>query len=352
MALGSGTKVLPRSGTDIARSTQGYIYLLDLKTGALVQKIGLGSNAIVGDILAIDADKDYHAEKIYFGTAYRSAGWGGDLMSISIPNQDLSGWTPLPSAIKTLFAGGYPFTSSPDAAKDTSGDVWVYAGSGKYYSDLDEIDTAQQIFFGLKDNDATVAEGALYNATNVPTTGTITQTAKVCAYDSSTGSFGLQDVVTAINPSSPAPTEDASGWKIYLANGERVLSRPLAVGGIVDFLTYRPDADICRFGGNSYLYAVGYTTGVAPSGVAILAPEAVTTSGGGEGDGTVTVEKKILLGPGAPPTGEAIIVPPPDPDEDGDKLKKKIQVSTGVIVEAENQPVFSVVSKIIHWLKK
>jgi hypothetical protein len=45
-------------------------------------------------------------------------------------------------------------------------------------------------------------------------------------------------------------------------------------------------------------------------------------------------------------------VSPPDPDEDGDKLKKKIQVSTGVIVEAENQPVFSVVSRIIHWLKK
>jgi type IV pilus assembly protein PilY1 len=352
VALGSGTKVLPKSGTDIERSTQGYVYLLDLETGALVHKIGLGSNAIVGDILAIDADKDYHTEKIYFGTAYHSAGWSGNLMSARIPNQDLSGWTPLSSEIKTLFAGGYPFTSSPDAAKDISGDVWVYAGSGKYYSDLDEIDTAQQIFFGLKDSDAMVSEGALYNATNVQTTGTITQTAKVCAYDSSTGSFGLQDVVTGINPSSPAPTEDASGWKIYLSNGERVLSRPLAVGGIVDFLTYRPDADICRFGGNSYLYAVGYTTGVAPSGVAILAPEAVTTSGEGEGDGTVTVEKKILLGPGAPPTGEAIIVPPPDPDEDGNKLKKKIQVSTGVIVEAENQPVFSVVSRIIHWLKK
>jgi type IV pilus assembly protein PilY1 len=351
VALGSGTKVLPKSGTDIERSTQGYIYLLDLETGALVQKIGLGSNAIVGDILAIDADKNYHTEKIYFGTSYHSAGWSGKLMSVRIPNQDLSGWTPVSSEMKTLFAGGYPFTSSPDAAKDISGDVWVYAGSGKYYSDLDEIDTSQQIFFGLKDGDATVSEGALYNATNVQTTGTITQTAKVCAYDSSTGSFGLQDIVTGINPSSPAPDEGASGWKIYLSNGERVLSRPLAVGGIVDFLTYRPDADICRFGGNSYLYAVGYTTGVAPSGVAILAPEAVTTSGG-EGDGTVTVEKRILLGPGAPPTGEAIIVPPPDPDEDGDKLKKKIQVSTGVIVEAENQPVFSVVSRIIHWLKK
>jgi type IV pilus assembly protein PilY1 len=352
VALGSGTKALPKSGTDIARSTQGYIYLLDLETGALVQKIGLGFNAIVGDILAIDADKDYYGEKIYFGTAYHSAGWSGKLMSISIPNQDLSGWTPSPSEINTLFVSGYPFTSSPDAARDTSGDVWVYAGSGKYYSDLDKIDTAQQIFFGLKDANTTVAEGALYNATNVPTTGTVTQTAKVCAYDSSTGSFGLQDVVTGINPSSPSPNVGASGWKIYLANGERVLSRPLAVGGIVDFLTYKPDAEICKFGGNSYLYAVGYTTGLAPSGVAILAPEAVTTSGGGGGDGTVTVEKRILLGPGVPPTGEAIIVPPPDTDGGGDKLKKKIQVSTGVIVEAENQPVFSVVSKIIHWLKK
>ena len=125
-----------------------------------------------------------------------------------------------------------------------------------------------------------------------------------------------------------------------------VLSRPLAVGGLVDFLTYRPSADACSYGGDSYLYAVDYTTGVAPATVAIRDP-GVT---GGTTSGAVTVASNVRLGPGAPPTGEAIIIPPPK--EGKDALKKKIQVATGVIIEAENKPVISVGSKITHWLKK
>ena len=34
------------------------------------------------------------------------------------------------SSYKVLFSGNYPFTASPEAAKDTKGNVWVYAGSG------------------------------------------------------------------------------------------------------------------------------------------------------------------------------------------------------------------------------
>jgi type IV pilus assembly protein PilY1 len=152
-------------------------------------------------------------------------------------------------------------------------------------------------------------------------------------------------VVTSVELSSATPTVDDEGWKIMLTNGERVISRPLAVGGLIDFLTYKPDSNVCSYGGNSYLYSLGYTTGVASSNVSIRAPEATSGTAG-----TVTVSKSILLGPGAPPMGEAIIIPPPKPDDD--KLKKKIQIATGVIVEAENNPVYSIISKVIHWLKK
>jgi type IV pilus assembly protein PilY1 len=342
--LGSGSKTLPRSSIDISRNTTGHIYILDLGTAELVKKIALDHNAIVGDILAIDADGDYHSERIYFGTAYSSSGWKGKFMSIRIPNQDLSLWSPSASDIITLFDGNYPFTASPDAVKDTSGNVWAYIGSGKYYGDLDEMDESRQIFLGMKDGGTTVAEGSLIDVTNVTRTGSVRETAKVCAYDSSSNNFGLKDIVTAVDSPSSADAVD-TGWKIYLANGERVLSRPLAVGGIVDFLTYKPDADICKFGGESFLYAVGYTTGVAPSAVAILSPEAASGV-----SGNVTIYRRVRLGPGAPPTGDAIIVPPPKEGEA--LLKKKIQVATGAVVEAENQPAFSISSKIIHWLKK
>ena len=357
VAFGSGSTTQPKSETDIARTAQGYIYILNLKTGELVKKIPLGFAAIVGDVLAIDADKNYSSEEIYFGTSYKSGStWAGKLMGIGIPNQDLSTWSnaDAQTAIVTLFADNYPVTASPDATVDTDGAVWVFAGSGKYYSDIDESDTNNQVFLGLKHKATGItyprstAAGSLDDKTNVTTTGTVAATTKECLYSS--GTFTLQDVVTSIFATSPEPAPSTVGWFLSLTGGERVISRPLAVGGLADFLTYVPSSDPCSYGGNSKLYAVGYTTGVAPTTVAIYGLGAVTgTQGTGIGQ-SVTVHKGIALGPGAPPTGEAIIIPPPK--EGQESLKKKIQVATGVIVEAENQPVTSVISKVVHWLKK
>lgn len=354
VVFGSGSKQMPKANTDIYRGTTspladpGYIYILNLKTGALEKKIALDHNAIVGDILAIDKEKDYHAEKVYFGTAYKDNTdgiWKGKLVNIAIPNQNLSdAWTP---TITYHFSGNYPFTASPDAARDTDGNVWVFAGSGKYYSDVDDSDASAQIFLGMKDSYSGKTTTNMDDRTNTNTTGTVTGTALVCGYDSDTtsaqyGTFHLLTYVTSISAAATVTTPTV-GWYLLFSGGERIITRPLAIGGLVDFLTYKPNAsDPCSYGGSSYLYAVGYTTGVAPANVAIMSPDAVTSDG--------TVKKGILLGVGAPPTGEAIIIPPPK--EGQETLKKKIQIATGVIVEAENQPVTSVISKVVHWLKK
>ena len=55
-----------------------------------------------------------------------------------------------------------------------------------------------------------------------------------------------------------------------MRNGERALSRPLVIGGLVDFLSYKPDSDECSYGGSSYLYSVAYTTGTAPPNIAVM----------------------------------------------------------------------------------
>jgi type IV pilus assembly protein PilY1 len=365
VAFGSGSKVLPKASTDIGRSTEGYLYLLNLKTGVREQKIGLTDAAIVGDVLAIDENKDYHSEKLYFGTAYKDAPtdttWKGKLVSLSLPNQDLSSssWTPdTTTELKTLFAGDFPFTASPDAAKDVTGNTWVYAGSGKYFSDLDEGANEDQIFLGLKDVSSgisypqSITTGAMDNKTARSTEGTVAETKSVCSYDPSvSGNFAMQEVVTKINQTAAqqaVTTISNTGWYLTLSDGERVISRPLAVGGLVDFLTYKPSSDECSYGGNSYLYAVGYTSGEAPPKVAIRNKQ--STGGTTAQDAAVTVSRGILLGPGAPPTGEAIIIPPPK--EGQPQLKKKIQVATGVIVEAENTPVMSITSDVVHLLKK
>ena len=351
VVIASGSKQLPGSQVDIAKSTTGYIYVLNMETGELVKKIQLDHDAIVGDILAVDADKDYVSEKIYFGTSYYAQNkWKGKLVSIVIPDQVLSSsWTP---SITTLFSEDYPFTASPDAVLDQFGRTWVFAGSGKYYSDVDEQDTSQQIFIGLKDVSGTsypVGESSLYDATDVQTTGTVDGITQVCVYDSTSGNFGMENVVTSVTPTSSPVAVPTYGWKIYLEKttnpdrAERVISRPLAVGGLVDFLTYNPSDDICDYGGDTYLYSVSYTTGVALPNISIRSPDITSDI-----SGNVTVYKRILLGSGAPPTGEAIIIPP---SKEG-TLQKKIQIGTGVIVEWEDETPYSIISKIMHWLKK
>lgn len=351
VAFGSGSKQLPQAMVDIARSIPGYVYVLDLKTGELVKKILLDHNAIVGDILAIDADKDYHSEKIYFGTSYDdgAGNWIGKLMKIDIPDEALTDmWSPTPT---TLFSGVYPFTASPEATMDQLGRIWVYEGSGKFYSALDGQDTSQQIFIGLKDISSIsypLTMGNLTDRTNHTTDGTVLETKQMCLFDIDNQTFSNQDVVTvvSISPGSVVGVPP-SGWSINLQDsGERVISRALAIGGLVDFVSYVPNQDLCAFGGDTLLYSVSYNKGVAPANPSIRSPDITTGS-----SGDITVLKRIKLGPGAPPTGDAIIVPPIDVDDD-DSAPKKIQVGTGAIAEAENKPPIPIKKKIMHWLKK
>lgn len=359
VAFGTGSKVMPKGGTDVGRTSTGYVYFLDLKTGNLVKKIGLPDNANVGDILSVDAEKDYRPERLYFGTYYKSGTtWAGKLMELLLPsdlttlcgnNREQSA-ADCGSSLLTLFEGNYPFTASPDAVKDGDGNIWVYAGSGKYFSDQDEADVSAQVFIGVKDLAHTTHIGSgtylLVDRSSETVTGTVATTEQVCAYNATLRDFSNQTIVTSVNITSTIPDIPANGWYVTLPNsGEKMISRPLAVGGVVDFLTYKPSSDPCSYGGDSYLYALDYLRGIAPSVVAIRGPGA--TSGTTD---TVTVYRSIALGRGAPPIGEAIIIPPPK--EGQEQLKKKIQVATGVIVEAVNQPAISVISKFLHWLRK
>ena len=66
------------------------------------------------------------------------------------------------------------------------------------------------------------------------------------------------------------------GWFINLDGStggfcaERVITNPVALtNGAVFFTTFKPTADICSFGGNSYLWATKYDTGFTPAAAAL-----------------------------------------------------------------------------------
>ena len=48
------------------------------------------------------------------------------------------------------------------------------------------------------------------------------------------------------------------------AGSERVLVKPLVLGGVVYFVTFIPDKNVCAGNGESWLFAVDFETGLIP----------------------------------------------------------------------------------------
>ena len=65
------------------------------------------------------------------------------------------------------------------------------------------------------------------------------------------------------------PSHDS--WAMLLDNtsagmsgSERVIEKPLVVGGVVLFTTFIPDQDVCAGNGDAYVFAIDLMTGQAP----------------------------------------------------------------------------------------
>ncbi len=137
---------------------------------------------------------------------------------------------------------------------EDSGEIWVYFGSGKYEGQVDKYSSAQQYFFGLKD----ISSGT--------TTYTIDDLVDLSAgylVDDTTGD--TLRVISGSNPSNDPWYIGLDNTSEGLIGSERVISQPLAAGGIVFFTTFIPDEDVCAGSGDAWLFAVDYETGLAPS---------------------------------------------------------------------------------------
>jgi type IV pilus assembly protein PilY1 len=240
------------------------IYILDLKTGALLRTIDTGlKNAFAGSMLdaTIDTDKwnpgiqgVYEDNVIYIPYTQMSAGsWVGGVLRLttggSVQGEDsnVGHWS-----LSTLITVPGAVTTSVSHLQDrTNHKLWLYFGTGRYFykigSTIDDANTQQKIY-GIKE--------PCYSDVMVPVdTLDMTCTASVSA-------SSLTDATT-----SP-PASVSSGWFIsldpsgssYMA--ERVITNPLgAYTGAVFFPTFEPTSSACGFSGNSFLWGVDYATG-------------------------------------------------------------------------------------------
>jgi len=275
-------------------SKKAKIYVLNLATGDTVKSFTVPeSRSAIGDIISVDFDLDYNVDLIYFGTYYDSIGNGfakdfkGNLYRINTREDSVpSHWS-----MTKLFGPTRPITEAPAATLDEQGNLWIYFGTGKYFSNDDEADSTQEYFFGIKDLDtsSTVSMSELVNISNVHIYGP----------DSVLGIPGIKKFSELENY-----VRNRKGWfRLLPHTAEKSTTRPYIIGGTLLFTTFQPTGDICQSGGLGRLYAVYYITGTAYK-IPILPP--------------VTGEYPISqeLGPGLPsepslyvgPTDEKIYV--------------------------------------------
>ncbi len=254
-------------------------------------------NSFIGDPVALDRNLDYRVDSVYTGRVIHDGTlpWRGKIYRLTMgscaatpcnPTDATQGWgiasgsSRIPTEILDTFptVGPVelgPVATAPSITVDDAGKVWIFAGTGRYYSSADKTDTSTQYFVGVKDrvinlectqtttsscpsNDLLNVSSATVCVVGVGTCGSSTnQVTGVAGATSFTSLIGL--------------VASKHGWYTSLLPvsgpgvGERVINSPVLLGGIVFFPTFTPTADICSASGASNLYALFYKTGSAYS---------------------------------------------------------------------------------------
>ena len=311
----------------------GYAFVFDLTTLQLAQKtVTSESNAFMAEPITLDINLDYNTDLIYIGETCN--GTAGKMYRISTrgnPDPAVFSYKYNPAInpwlLTTLFSSTGPITASPTASLDEDENVWVYFGTGKFFSEADKSDVTQQYFYGIKEpcpwggcDPATdeVHLADLYNSTNI----TVLTNKEVVGATATTWDTFVDEV------------QAKDGWYITLATGgERVLNRPSVLGGVVLTAPFTPDDDICSFGGTGALYAFYYETGSA-----YYKPILGTETYGDDEKSIVRVEldkgitSEIGLHVGKKATSTGFI-----------------QQGSGEIIQVEVDPALKIKSGIVGW---
>ena len=273
----------------LGRSDQPLrLFIRNLKTGALVQTITTSiTNAFAGSMLNATADYnlDYQDDAVYIPYVKKSGStWtdGGVLRLVPTvsPTTNSTTW-----AVSTVIDGIGPVTSSVVHLQSNTagnGNAWLYFGTGRYYYDhppgagsytSPDIDDPvnRRALFAVKEQCFSASGGVGFFDSNCASTSTSTLTLGQ-----------LDDVTDIANVKAEATTNlysykgwflnlDAAGTYTYDGSTrvfypERVITDPLAsTAGLVYFTAFKPYGDYCAIGGKSFLWALRYNTGGAPT---------------------------------------------------------------------------------------
>jgi type IV pilus assembly protein PilY1 len=280
------------SHTFYGKSDQNLkLFVVDVATGTLLRTIDTGiKNAFASSITngVIDNDKwtsanagFYSDDAVYIGytmtadaTPTTTSLWnkGGIIRLFTKEDTNPANWVS-----STVIDGIGPVTTSIAKLQDrfafydktvTSaaiGKLWLYFGSGRYFQKADSL-TDQFKLYGLIEPCYSNNSGS---PNFTPSGGTTNEFDTTCIKKvQETDMTDQSGLTTAVLKTLPPSSQ---GWYIKLdtaAGGfssERSITNPVAsTAGAVFFTTFEPTADVCGFGGNTYIWALGYDSGGAP----------------------------------------------------------------------------------------
>jgi Tfp pilus tip-associated adhesin PilY1 len=333
--FGSGPSTFDGSG-----ATTGHVYIRDLRTGTLEKEfdINISNNPLfMATPITVDKGLDYDVDVAYIGATYDDSGtWKGKMYRIDLDHESSGDWI-----LSTFFSAEKPITSAPTAALDPFNRLWIFWGSGRYFSDADKTDNTSQRLYGVWDpGTGTLNKDNLNNVTPIR----VHEDGYVDFNGDGTYSGGddkpFTQYLTDVRDQYNTPSK--YGWYLDMpATGERSLAKSTLLGDIVLFPTFDPNNDLCDYGGDSYLYALYYETGTAYKESVIGLGSNTIDVGGPKKE----VLKKKYLGLGMP---TSVVIHAGQ--QQG--VTGMIQLGTGVVEEVDITPATSPRSKVLFWREK
>ncbi|HTS54533.1 MAG TPA: PilC/PilY family type IV pilus protein [Burkholderiales bacterium] len=240
-----------------------WLYVLDVATGAILDKVSTGVGTITspGGLARIAAWADNF--NIDNTTKYV---YGGDLQG-NVWRFDMSTSPPAVLKLGTVADGAgnpQPVTTKPELGS-INGYRVVYVGTGEYLGASDLSTTNTQSMYAFKDL------GTMY--------GNIRSGANLVQQTISSASAG-----TRTSSNNSVDWSQKNGWYVdFPTGGERVNIDPSLVLGTLVVVTNIPSGTACTVGGSSWIYQFNYQTGAyvptAQSGVVATYNSSAVTVG-------------------------------------------------------------------------
>ncbi|MDP4946609.1 MAG: PilC/PilY family type IV pilus protein [Alishewanella sp.] len=219
------------------------LLVIDIQNGGTPIKLELPNTAgELGQPEGWDMNRNGNADWFFAGDLNGNV-WKFDLSSISATNWGVAyNNTPLFTAKDAgnkaqPITGGITLSSHP-----TTGELWIFFGTGKYLETGDSLNTDTQSWYGIVDGTIISNRGQLvprYMTNTTYTNGAITEQTRTVTAGSS------NDLV------------NKRGWYMDLIDArERVTSKARVVGTNLILNTIIPDSDLCNPQGDGWVMAI------------------------------------------------------------------------------------------------